>query len=51
MKLQFLQTSSALVMLSVGLALPAAAVAQTSTTKASNLEEIVVTAQKREENV
>ena len=51
MKLKFLQTSSALAVLSVGLAIPAAAVAQTNTTKATNLEEIVVTAQKREENV
>ena len=38
-------------MLSVGLAIPAAAVAQTNTTKATNLEEIVVTAQKREERL
>ena len=51
MKMKFLQASSTLALLGIGLALPTVAEAQTSAPEKSNLEEIVVTAQKRAENV
>ena len=51
MKMKLLQASSTLALLGIGLALPAVAQAQTSQTEESNLEAIVVTAQKRAENV
>ena len=51
MKMKFLQASSTLALLGIGLASPAVAQAQTSQTEESNLEAIVVTAQKRAENV
>ncbi len=49
--MRFLQASSTLAMLGFGLALPTVAQAQTGQAEESNLEAIVVTAQKRPENV
>ncbi len=51
MKMKFLQASSVLALLGFGLLLPAVAEAQTSPAEQSNLEDIIVTAQKRAENV
>ena len=49
MKMKFLQATSTLALL--GIVFPAVAQAQTSQAEESNLEAIVVTAQKRAENV
>lgn len=51
MKMKFRQASSTLALLGLGFVFPAVAAAQTSAPEKSNLEEIVVTAQKRAENV